>query len=88
MLGPAAESSLTASHMHATVKGKPSSLVSQKEEEETVTLPLAGVHVVMGGGRAAPRGSGEPRKGWSSASTLNHKGTGTALKTSFCLLFT
>lgn len=48
--------------MHAAVTVKPSLVVSQREEE-TVTLPLAGVHVIMGPGGAAPVGLGSPARG-------------------------
>lgn len=58
--GPAAVSSLTVL-VHAAVTVEPSSVVSQKEEDTvTVTLPLAGVHVIVGEGRAAPLGLGSP----------------------------
>lgn len=47
--------------MHAAVTVEPSLVVSQKEEE-AVTLPLAGVHVIVGKGRAALVGLGGPAR--------------------------
>lgn len=38
-------------------------LSQSQKEEETVTLPLAGVHVTKGGGRGAPVGLGSPARG-------------------------
>lgn len=68
--------------MHAAVTVAPSLVVSQKEEE-TVTLPLAGVHVIMGEGKAALGMVTSLHSG-----PLGHGDTGTVLETTFSLFLT